>query len=162
MDITYKNKIKIDGQSLTPLQTQVEPKVSYKSDPSQLYTLILTDPYAVKGNHVHWTVINIPGSQIEEGQTILPYVGPAPPKNSGVHIYSFLLFPQTGLLKTININPKDRNISLAKWLKILGITGEPVYHSTFKSQFSSGGRTRRRTIRKRSVRRSKKRLIKET
>ena len=141
MNITYKNKIKIDGQSLTPLQTSVEPNVSYKSDPTKLYTLILTDPYAVKGNHVHWTVINIPGSDLAAGQTILPYVGPAPPKNSGVHIYSFLLFPQTGLQKTIEL--KDRNIPLKKWLKMLGVRVEPVYHSTFKSQFS-GGRSRRR------------------
>jgi phosphatidylethanolamine-binding protein (PEBP) family uncharacterized protein len=145
MNITYKNKIKVNGQMLTPLQTSVEPHVSYKSDHCQWYTLILNDPYAVGGNHIHWTVINIPGSQLEEGQTILPYVGPAPPKNSGVHIYSFLLFPQTGLQKTVEL--KDRNIPLKKWLKMLGIVSKPIYHSSFQSQFS-GGRTRRKKSKK--------------
>jgi len=157
MNITYKNKIKVNGQMLTPLQTSLEPKVSYKGDPCQRYTLILTDPYAVKGNHVHWTVTNIPGSQLEEGQKILPYVGPAPPKNSGVHIYSFLLFPQTGLLKTIEV--KDRNIPLKKWLKMLQIRGQPIYHSSFQSQFS-GGRTRRTMrIRSKKTKKSRKNII---
>lgn len=42
----------------------------------------------------HWTVTNIPGAQVEKGDTIAEYVGSGPPKDTGLHRYVFLVYKQ--------------------------------------------------------------------
>eukprot|EP01037_Dinobryon_pediforme_P039117 gene39117-47508_t len=62
------------------------------------YTLILSDPDALwllMDEYVHWVVMNIPGDQVSRGTTVLPYLGPAPAKGSGMHRYVFSLYRQT-------------------------------------------------------------------
>jgi len=44
--------------------------------------------------YLHWMVINIPGSKIDEGQTITSYKGPAPKPGSGVHRYVIVAYEQ--------------------------------------------------------------------
>ena len=120
IDIQYGN-IKINGQMLTPEQTQLQPSVTYMSSPNELYTLILHDPNAVtttnSKNHIHWLIINIPGSSlhnsnINNGNILLPYKGPAPPPNSGIHNYIFELYKQPNRLNVSPMNDNDRVRSL--------------------------------------------------
>ena len=44
--------------------------------------------------YLHWMVINIPGSKVDEGQTITSYKGPAPKPGSGVHRYVIVAYEQ--------------------------------------------------------------------
>jgi hypothetical protein len=132
MDIRY-GKIKVDGQSLTPLQASQKPNIQFQGDPNILYTLILADPNAVKGYRVHWLIINIPGSSLEKGQPIFEYDGPHPPPNSGIHNYIFYLFEQKSRIPIQNTIIKTRYILLKELLKKLNIFHEPLYTDYFTS-----------------------------
>jgi hypothetical protein len=44
--------------------------------------------------NVHWVVLNIPQSNVQEGTVVVPYKGPAPTYGSGVHRYVFSLYKQ--------------------------------------------------------------------
>jgi len=46
--------------------------------------------------HPHWysSSANIPGNAVQSGETLLDYVAPLPPKNSGPHRYVVVLFEQ--------------------------------------------------------------------
>ena len=49
----------------------------------------------------HWTVVNIPGMNINAGHLAAVYVGAGPPKGTGYHRYVFLLYKQPS---TINVD----------------------------------------------------------
>jgi phosphatidylethanolamine-binding protein (PEBP) family uncharacterized protein len=42
----------------------------------------------------HWLVTNIPGSQVNKGTVLAPYMGPGPPPGTGHHRYVFVVFKQ--------------------------------------------------------------------
>lgn len=57
---------------------------------------IETNEKDLKPSHMylHWMVINIPGSKVDQGQTITSYKGPAPKPGSGVHRYVIVAYEQ--------------------------------------------------------------------
>ena len=63
-----------------------EPRKSY-----EYYSLILIDPDVPSRTDprhrefAHWVIVNIPGNDISSGKTVLPYVGPTPLFNTGIH-----------------------------------------------------------------------------
>lgn len=96
------------GNILTPTQVKDPPTlVRWKVAPGQLYTLIFTgkgserdaeaimislrfaDPDAPSRRdpqnreYHHWLVINIPGNDLEKGETLSEYFGSAPREDSG-------------------------------------------------------------------------------
>lgn len=42
----------------------------------------------------HWLVVNIPGNNVDEGETKWSYIGSGPPKGTNLHRYVFLVFKQ--------------------------------------------------------------------
>lgn len=42
----------------------------------------------------HWLVMNIPDSTVERGDEVFGYIGAGPPKNTGLHRYTFLIYKQ--------------------------------------------------------------------
>ena len=44
--------------------------------------------------YLHWMVINIPGSKLDQGQTITSYKGPAPKSGTGAHRYVIVAYEQ--------------------------------------------------------------------
>ena len=90
MEVYYGNRKIKNNDFLTPLEASIIPKVIYEGE--RYYGLVMIDPDAVHGPHIHWAVINIPGNEINKGKVILPYKGPAPPEGSGTHRYIFMLF----------------------------------------------------------------------
>jgi len=125
MDIKYIYRNKLypvyDGIYLNPKHTVSPPIVSYKNKKNDaLYTLILFDPDALGGNKIHWLLINIPRNNIHNGECLLPYDGPHPPKGSGVHHYYFLLLEQMNNKKISNQRQfSTRFISMERLFKTL-------------------------------------------
>ncbi|XP_072520934.1 phosphatidylethanolamine-binding protein 1-like [Salminus brasiliensis] len=94
------------GKVLTPTQVQNRPTlIEWEGcDPSKLYTLILTDPDApsredpaIREWH-HFLVVNMKGNNVSSGCVMSDYVGSGPPKGSGLHRYTWLVYEQPGPL----------------------------------------------------------------
>ncbi|XP_075223327.1 protein D2-like isoform X2 [Lycorma delicatula] len=88
------------GNELTPADTKETPEVDWTPESDKFYTLSMTDPDALSRQNPiyrewqHWLVVNIPGNNVKEGQTLADYIGPGPPKGTGLHRYIFLLYEQ--------------------------------------------------------------------
>lgn len=89
------------GNELVPEHVKDLPTVEYKeADPNAFYTLIMTDPDAPSRAEPtfrewhHWIVGNIPGNNLNSGDTLSEFISSAPPKGSGLHRYVYLLFKQ--------------------------------------------------------------------
>jgi len=94
-----------EGNELTPTQVQNQPiKVEWPVEEGALYTLCLTDPDAPSRAEPtfrewhHWLVVNIPGTNISQGEVLSAYVGSGPPQGTGLHRYIFLAYKQPGKL----------------------------------------------------------------
>ena len=152
MDIKYNNRL-VYNNFFTPEQTQDIPFVSFKGlATNKLYTLIMTDPNAVGGNYIHWLIVNIDDSNLNNGKPLLQYKGPAPPQGSGMHNYIFLLYeqPETILLDTMTEN--ERQIDLNNLLEKLGLNQvNPIYTVKFESYNSikKGGKSKSRRCKSR-------------
>ncbi|KAI5635529.1 phosphatidylethanolamine-binding protein domain-containing protein [Phthorimaea operculella] len=88
------------GNELTPDEASLSPHINWPEDPNLLYTVIMIDPDApsrtnpVRRNYLHWLVGNIPGKNMIKGTTLAEYLGPAPPKDTGLHRYVILVYKQ--------------------------------------------------------------------
>ena len=162
MIIKYNTKIVKNGQLLTPQEASVKPTVTHNKDPKYLYTLIVHDPDAPAGNHLHWIVVNIPGVNIDKGIHALPYNGPNPPPKSGTHHYIFQLFKQTKKIgKSLmfkHIMPQQDVLT-----KFDNIIGKPIDTGHFTSKFTNAktigrkNKTRKNKTRKNKTRKNKTR-----
>jgi phosphatidylethanolamine-binding protein (PEBP) family uncharacterized protein len=95
MNVIYSQTHRVfQGKFMTPRQTARLPRVSFAHRPRTWYTLALVDPDARGGLKIHWLVETIPGDDVSHGTTIVPYQGPKPPKNTGIHHYIFLVWEQ--------------------------------------------------------------------
>jgi phosphatidylethanolamine-binding protein (PEBP) family uncharacterized protein len=153
MEVFYNNKLVNNNEFLKPSETQVEPKIKYDFDSNNLYTLIMHDPDAVNGNRVHWLVTNI-NKNINNGKTLLPYVGPAPPAKTGKHRYIFELYKQSEML---NVEPLgERSISINSLRNKLNLS-RYISKIQFISQNESGGKHKKTKKRKSNNKKTKKR-----
>lgn len=94
------------GNTLTPTQVKDQPtQISWPADANSLYTLMVTDPDAPSRKDPkfrewhHWLVVNIPGHNVANGETLSEYIGSGPPKGTGLHRYVYLVFKQAGKLQ---------------------------------------------------------------
>ncbi len=111
----YKNNIYLEyndstmkyNDLTTKQSTSLEPKISFNSNPSKLYTIISIDPDApspdnpVNKYHLHMLKIN-------SNQIINPYQGPNPPAGSGIHRYYTCVFEQDYRLEGIKEQPRSK------------------------------------------------------
>jgi len=141
MKVLYNNLEVKNGIFLTPKETRMEPKIDYNAKQNALYTLILHDPDAVVGNYFHWLVVNIPGDNIKNGDTLFEYKGPAPPKGSGTHRYKFLLYEQP---ERINAHFSDRAMTMDDFYKNLHTTLHSISKIYFTSKNQDGGKKRKK------------------
>ena len=100
----------------TPIASASAPTISFTgAEAGKKYCLICTDPDAPSREEpayrefVHWVVSDVLSSSAE---TIVEYLGPGPPCNSGLHRYVFLLFEQL-------VVPMSR-----VWLQLSKVVGE--------------------------------------
>jgi len=155
MEVFYNNKLVNNNEFLKPSETQVEPKIKYDFNPNNLYTLVLYDPDAVNGTHVHWIVTNIKNN-INNSKALLPYQGPAPPAKTGKHRYIFELYKQSEML---NVEPLgERSISINLLRNKLNLSNY-ISKIQFISQNESGGKhkkTKRRKSNNKKTKRNRK------
>lgn len=88
------------GNVVKPEEAKTEPDVKFESSDNELWTLALTslDGHLVESDkeYVHWMVANIPGNQVDKGDTLVEYLQPFPPKGTGFHRFVFVLYKQNG------------------------------------------------------------------
>lgn len=102
MQIEYSSGVKVLlGNELTPTQTQNQPHlVSWPAEKGALYTVTMVDPDAlsrqnpVLAQYTHLLVGNVPGNEIGKGTALFEYMGPAPPQDTGLHRYVWLVYKQ--------------------------------------------------------------------
>lgn len=92
----------VPGGELTPTQVKDIPSLAWKHKNNELYTLMMFDPDAPSRHEPtisevrHWLVVNISGNAVNNGQTIVEYIGSGAPKGTGLHRYIFLVYRQNG------------------------------------------------------------------
>jgi len=159
IEIYYNNKKLENNEFLKPSETQTTPEVKFDFKYDKYLTLILYDPDAVGGNHIHWLVINILDSDINNGKIILPYKGPAPPPNSGKHRYIFEVYEHSDI---INIEPMEKRvIPISSLRNLLGVTNS-IYKIKFISENESGGKKKSKKTRKNKKTTKTKKTMKTT
>lgn len=155
MNIQYNHEIVINN-FFTPEQTQDTPIISFKGlVTNKLYTLIMSDPNAVGGNRIHWLVVNISDSNLNNGKILLGYKGPTPPKDSGMHNYIFSLYEQAEPILLDTMTEDERQIDLNNLLEQLGLNQvKPTYTVKFQSNnsFKKGGKRKGKTLRRKNRR----------
>lgn len=147
LTITYPDDKSVElGNELAPKQVRATPSVKYEGSKDAYYTLIMTDPDApsrknpVAREFNHWLVVNIPGSDVEAGETLTAYLGSGPPKDTGLHRYVFYLFQQPGKLdfsgeaKHDKFDGNRKNFSTAKFVEKYKL-GEAVAGNFYQAQY---------------------------
>ncbi|CAG0906335.1 unnamed protein product, partial [Darwinula stevensoni] len=133
------------GEVLTPSDVRNVPEVTFKADPSSLYTLVMADPDAPTPRDpkfrelLHWMVINIPGNNVTSGDTVVEYIGSGPPQNSEAHRYVFLVFKQLGTIepgwvKHIDNKTRDgrQNFEVTRFARQFRL-GDPIAGNFFRA-----------------------------
>jgi len=136
------------GNVLTPTQVKNQPvEISWKAEPNDLYTLILTDPDAPSRKDPksreweHWLVVNIPGNDISKGDVLAMYIGSGPPEGTGLHRYVYLVYKQPGKITDAEHGKlTDRSMdnrgkwSAAKFAQKHKL-GEPIAGNLYQAEF---------------------------
>jgi cobalamin biosynthesis protein CobT len=84
----------LDGKTLDYSDRNESLNVSWKPELNSLYTMIIRDETI---DYLHLLVVNIPGTNIKSGDTIMDYQPPNPP--SGTHEYTVSIYRQDKRLK---------------------------------------------------------------
>lgn len=144
--IDYPSGVHVDqGNELKPTQVKDQPKFCFGAKPEKLYTLVMVDPDAPsRKDHnlreiLHFMVSNIPGKQVEKGDTLAEYIGSGPPQGTGLHRYIFLVYEQKGKLESTMKIPKTSrngrmNFSIRKFAKEHDL-GEPIAANFYQAQY---------------------------
>ncbi|KAH7959804.1 hypothetical protein HPB49_013965 [Dermacentor silvarum] len=131
LNVDYgKASVTING-SLTPEQTSSAPTVSLVGAINCIppFALVMLDPDAPSRNDaterswLHWMVVNAKSTtELHEGEQLMPYEGPAPPRGTGPHRYVFLAYCQSGSsANSASLKPTHRNkFHLKEFRKKLG------------------------------------------
>ncbi|KAH0555160.1 protein D2-like [Cotesia glomerata] len=101
LEVIYPGEKKVSlGEKLTPTEAKDPPEIHYKHEEGTFYTLIMSDPDIPSRSNptmpefFHWTVVNIPEDKISQGEVVVGYLGPGPPKDSGFHRYILVVYKQ--------------------------------------------------------------------
>ncbi|XP_065205820.1 protein D1-like [Planococcus citri] len=99
VNITFPSGAEVSiGEKLLRSQVKEQPsKVVWNTDPSvPYYSLVMQNPddQEFRKQSQSWLVINIPGCDIDKGDTVLRYMEPCPPPTRDPMRISFMVFAQ--------------------------------------------------------------------
>lgn len=85
--------------------------VDWTANADMLYAITMTDPNAPSAtpdgpDFLHWMIVDIPGRETDRGATVVPYMGPDPPPDSGWHNYTTRVWQQPSRMGYVK--PPDR------------------------------------------------------
>jgi len=154
------------GNILTVEQTHAQPRLHFPSEIGAFYALVMCDPDAPSAdrpdfrNYLHWLVLNIPGKGADhvdthQGDTISPYMGPAPPAGTGFHRYCFVVYKQEKLIDIVAANwdsKIEKNEARKSWSldNFVQQLGNPELHAGnfFKAQHEEQKKPQHEEMRK--------------
>lgn len=95
------------GQTVPLAVSQNPLHVTLRVNNNSLYTLIMYD-MSVPGRSpfLHFLEVNIPGSRIDYGNTLVLYERPSPPPGSGDHTYFVNLYSQNSRIPPFQVNSR--------------------------------------------------------
>lgn len=135
----------IQGNELKPSQVKTLPKISFEGKSDKLYSLLMVDPDAPSRKDpkfrefCHFVVVNIPGTEVTKGDTLVEYIGSGPPLGTGLHRYVFLLYEQkakiTSSMKVSKTMLKGRPSFSAKKFAKENNLGEPIAANFYQAQY---------------------------
>lgn len=152
IDAPPENELKVDfgngnsvsyGNELTPTQVSKQPSLSWPAESGQLFTVFMVDPDAPSRTntslreYLHFMVGNVPDNDMDKGTTLAPYMGSAPPKDSGFHRYTLLVYKQPGKIETSAISSRAK-FSVRNYTSTNQLGG-PVAGNFFRAQYENGG-----------------------
>ncbi|KAG7167955.1 39S ribosomal protein L38-like, partial [Homarus americanus] len=86
------------GNTIKPGEAAREPSVQFRSEPGDLWTLILSNPDGNlldnEAECLHWFIGNIQGNDLTSGDVVCNYLQPFPPRGTGYHRLVFVLYKQ--------------------------------------------------------------------
>lgn len=103
--VEYPASLVHRGNWFQPAEVAQAPAVTFKAEKGSLWTLLMVTPDMPAREapsydaFVHWAVCNIKGddiTQVSSGETVVPYLQPAPARNGGAGRYVFVLALQEG------------------------------------------------------------------
>lgn len=92
---------KIRRGEFVPLEIASKtPNLEWDYHEENRYTLVFYDsdaPYpeeSTKSPYLHWMVVNIHDGHLKDGEELISYIPPSPPKDSAPHEYTFTIYRQ--------------------------------------------------------------------
>ncbi|KAK0427306.1 hypothetical protein QR680_010160 [Steinernema hermaphroditum] len=138
--VTYKKGFDVNlGNEATPGEVQTAPRVSWPAEKKSLYSLFMIDPDAPSRESpsmhefLHWMVVNIPGSKVAKGDTLIDYFPPTPPPGTGPHRYVFLVYKQQDEIDDSAAPTKRAGFSVSQFAQQHNL-GNPVAGNFFMAQ----------------------------
>lgn len=105
-------------------RAQQPPIVEWSPASHSLYTVIMYDLDAPYPNDphlfLHWLVVNVPGNDIDLGQTVVSYLPPSPPNDSPPHQYVVAVYRQRSMIYP-DIGSRS-NLSLINLVRHYGLS----------------------------------------
>lgn len=126
--VLFDNNISVDSNTerfIPTTEAQEKVSIDLSQKPENFYTLIMYDldaPYPAPRNvnspYIHYLVANIKKT-VDDGDIILPYMAPSPPKDSPPHRYMVDIYDQ----KVEMSEPiKTRKLNLDNYVRQNGLT----------------------------------------
>ncbi|OZC09094.1 phosphatidylethanolamine-binding protein [Onchocerca flexuosa] len=134
------------GQTMSPRHLRFAPRVTLDVDPESTFSMIMIDPDNLSRKNpsvaewLHWLVVNIPASNIQEGinggQHQMAYGSPAPQPRTDLHRYIILLYEHQGRrIQVPKINSRAK-FSVKQFVEKHKL-GDPIAGNFFLAQNES-------------------------
>lgn len=122
MEVSFGNHIIQDGEIVDLDMAHKKFNIRLNVKDNHLHTLIVYDLSApnvrspLNSPYLHFLEVNIPGSRIDQGDIIVPYMSPAPPKDSGDHVMVVDVYEQIHVTSPILVE-KRQSFPLAYFIQ---------------------------------------------
>lgn len=147
-EVIYPDNVAVlPGMELSPTEVKDRPSVTWDCHADTFHLLCMLDPDApsrcnptMREWH-HWMIGNIPECKIEEGTVYTDYIGPAPPENTGLHRYIFLVYKQKEPIYFKFQRQDNKTVSRRGNFSIFEITkkhglGDPIAGNFFHARWN--------------------------